>query len=85
MTTRDCDLYVVLALTHQLPVELSPYQDFLQWMTGERLAPIQMGRARDVCAPILVEQYPALATVPPIPDFGDDTAAMDAWCDQQRA
>lgn len=82
---KNLDLYSILAITHHLPIHLTPYLAILEFMTGEKLSAIEWPRAHAECADWLLEQYPQLRDVV-MPDFAEgDEAAMDAWADEQKA
>ncbi|MDJ1131221.1 hypothetical protein [Streptomyces iconiensis] len=85
--TREFDLYTVLAVTHQLPIELEPFVEIYAWLTGQPSSPLQAAHARDACVAWLLEQHPRLGEVPELPQAvaeGTD-AAMDTWAAMQKA
>lgn len=84
MPSKVFRLYDVLAVTHGLPCLGSDYRAILEYLSGEPIpAPSHGLRVRDECRTWLLEQHPERGDVPERPDFRDDEAAMDTWCDEQ--
>lgn len=79
--TRDFPLYSVLGVLTDLPMELDPYMDILQWMVGTPLSIVTARPAKVACAEWIRTTHPLLRSIPAESGFkaGDDEASMDAW------
>lgn len=79
--TRDFPLYSVLGVLTDLPMELDPYMDILQWMVGTPLSIVTAMPAKVACAEWIRTTHPLLRSIPAESGFkaGDDEASMDAW------
>lgn len=80
-TTRDFPLYTVLGIITDLPMELDPYMDILQWMVGEPLSIVTARPAKVACAEWIRQRHAPLSSVSERSGFkeGDSEADMDAW------
>ncbi|NKE62951.1 hypothetical protein FXN61_42015 [Lentzea sp. PSKA42] len=84
-STKNFDLYTVLAVTHRLPSDLGPYVEILSWMVGKTVNQFEWISAHPICGEALAEQHPQLRDIPAAPDFDGDERRMDAWADEQKA
>jgi hypothetical protein len=66
MNSKDFHIGDILSITTGRLVSLRHMDgvyDILNWMTGDNLSTIQLGRASDECKPWLLRQHPQLAAI----------------------
>ncbi|MFJ6566583.1 hypothetical protein ACIQNU_04135 [Streptomyces sp. NPDC091292] len=78
--TRTFELGPILQLICRYPIKATPYQEFLQHLTGDPISsPMEALRWRQVCHAWVTEQHPRLAQIGR-PDLEErDFEAWDQW------
>ena len=71
----------MLGVLTDLPMELDPYMDILQWMVGESLSIVTARPAKVACAEWIRQRHAPLSSISERSGFkeGDSEADMDAW------
>ncbi|MFD0687356.1 hypothetical protein [Actinomadura fibrosa] len=84
--TREWDLYVILSVTHRLPVDLDPWLEILGFLIGDTgIGVVQGAAAQKEARDWVFTQHPQLRDIPAVPDFAEgDDAAMDEWANRYK-